>query len=209
MASYTPEQFQQKMDLNKSQFTERLNAQQANRPWAQKNPGYAAMGAGAAGGLGGILSGLLGGGGLFGKGESQQQVPMFSPEIMGLKNQMAPNIWQQLMGDQFDFAPIENQARQGFQSKTVPGLMNRFNMGDNRSSSAQFGALGSAGAGLDSQLASMRQHYGLQRQNLLSTLMGHSMSPSFETNMRPRQAGGMEQGIGAIMQLLPLLMAVM
>jgi hypothetical protein len=197
------------MDFTDSQFNELLNQQKANRPWVQKNPGMATAGAGAAAGLSGLFGGLFGGGGFRGKGERQQQVPMFSPEIMKLKNLMGPDIWKQLSGNQFDFGPIEDQARQGFQSKTLPSIMNRFNMGDNKSSSGMFGALGQAGQGLDTQLASMRQNYGLQRQNLLSSLFGQAMSPSFETMNRERKPGGMEQGMGAFMQMLPLLLTMM
>ena len=204
--AYTDSQFNQLMQSKQANWDKQLQSQQSNQSWAHNNPKSAMGLAGGAAMGGGLLSGLFGGGGLFGKSESSQQVPMFSPQIMALKDKMAPELWQQLMGGQFDFGPIEDLARQGFQQKTIPSIMNRFNMGDNRSSSAQFGALGQAGQGLDTNLAAMRQNYGLQRQNLLASLMGNAMTPSFETNMRPRQAGGIEQGMGSLMQLLPLLM---
>lgn len=183
--------------------------QQANRPWAQRNPGTAMAGGLGIAGLSGLASGLFGGGGLWGKKERTDQVPMFSPEIMALKNQMGPQIWQQIMGGQFDFDPIEQLTRRGFQSKTMPSIMNRFNMGNNLNSSAQMGALGEAGAGLDQQLAGMRQDYGLQRQRLLASLMPSAMSPSFENVGRPRQQGGMEQGMNALLQMLPYIAAAL
>lgn len=196
------------MALTDSQFKDLMDKQDAARPWAQRNPGSAMGLAGAIGAGGGMLGGLFGGGGLFGKSERREQVPMFSPEIMGLKNRMAPDIWGRLSGDEFDFEPIENLARQNFQSKTIPSIMSRFNMGNNRNSSSLMGALGQAGSGLDAQLAAMRQNYGLQRQNLLASLMGYSMTPSFQTDFRPRIPGGIEQGAGAAASLLPLLLAL-
>lgn len=197
------------MAYTDAQFKELMKSQEASRPWAQKNPEMAMSLAGALSAGGGMLGGIFGGGGLFGKPERREQVPMFSQEIMGLKNKMAPDIWGRLSGDEFDFEPIENMARQNFQGKTIPSIMARFNMGNNRNSSALMGALGQAGSGLDSQLAAMRQNYGLQRQNLLASLMGYSMTPSFQTDFRPRTPGGIEQGAGAAASLLPLLMMML
>ena len=186
-------------------FDEMKTLMQQNKPWVQKNPGTAMAGGGALAGLSGLASGLFSGGGMFGKSEKTNQVPMYSPQIMALKNQMPLEIWQQLMGNQFDFGPIEQLARQGFQQKTLPSIMSRFNMGNNLNSGGQMGALGEAGTNLDAQLAAMRQNYGQERQRLLASLMPTAMTPSFENVMRPRQAGGIEQGLGAILQLLPYL----
>ena len=176
-----------------------------NKPWVQRNPGTAMGLGGGLAGLSGLASGLFGGGGMFGHREKTNQVPMYSPQIMALKNQMPMQIWEQLMGNQFDFGPIEQLARQGFQQKTLPSIMSRFNMGNNLNSGGQMGALGEAGTNLDAQLAAMRQNYGQERQRLLASLMPTAMTPSFENVMRPRQAGGIEQGLGAILQLLPYL----
>lgn len=197
----------QNQGLSFDQMKQLLGQQEKNRPWAQQNPGTAMAGGMGIAGLSGLASGLFGGGGLFGKSEKTNQVPMFSPEIMALKNQMGPQMWQQLMGGQFDFDPIEQLTRRNFMGKTMPGIMNRFNMGNNLNSGAQMGALGEAGAGLDQQLAGMRQNYGLQRQGLLASLMPSAMSPSFENVARPRQQGGMEQGMQALMQMLPFILS--
>lgn len=179
--------------------------QQNKKPWGQQHPWQMAGAGTGAAALSGLLSGLFSGGGMFGKKERTDQVPLFSPEIMKLKNQMPLEIWQQLMGNQFDFGPIENLARQGFEQKTIPSIMSRFNMGSNLNSSAQMGALGEAGTNLDAQLAAMRQNYGQERQRLLASLFPTAMSPSFENVGRPRQQGGLEQGGNAIMTMLPYL----
>jgi hypothetical protein len=195
------------MQMSDNQFGDLLSQQQQNRPWMQKNPELGmGLGAGLAG-LGGMFSGLMSGG-LTGKREKTNQVPLYSPQIMALKNQMPQELWSQIMGNQFDFGPIEDLARQNFQSKTMPSVMNRFNMGSNRGSSNQQGALGAASSGLDAQLAAMRQGFGQQRQSLLASLMGPALQPSFENVARPRQQGGMEQGIGAILQMLPFLLSM-
>ena len=128
---------------------------------------------------------------------------------MNLKEQMPQNIMQQLMGNQFDFKPIEDLTRQNFQSQTMPSLMGRFNMGDNRASSNQFGAMSNAGQGLDAQLAAMRQGFGQQRQSLLASLLPSLMSPSFENVGQRAQKGGIQQGMEGLMSMLPYLLPLL
>ena len=192
-----------------SEMDKWIDYQNKNKPWMNKYPGSAMGLAGGLGGLGGILGGLLSGGGMFGKKEKTSQVPLYSPGIMNLKEQMPQNIMSQLMGNQFDFQPVEDLARQNFSSQTMPSLMGRFNMGDNRASSNQFGAMSNAGQGLDAQLAAMRQGFGQQRQSLLASLLPSLMSPSFENVHQDRQAGGMEQGISGLMSMLPYLLPLL
>lgn len=194
------------INLSESQYDKWSQQQQENRPWMQKNPGMATGLAGGAALGGGMLGGMLGGGGMFGKPEKLQQQPLFSPEIMKLKNMMGPQIWEQIMGNQFDFQPIEDLTRQNFQSKTMPSLMNRFNMGNDRGSGSQWAGMQNAGQGLDAQLAAMRQGYGQQRQGLLASLMPSAMGQSFENVNRPAQAGGMEQAMSAMLKMLPMIL---
>jgi hypothetical protein len=186
-----------------------LQYKKETTPWSQQHPWQSSGLAGGLGMLGGSLAGMLGGGGMWGKPEKTNQVPLYSQGIMNLKEQMPQNIMQQLMGDQFDFGPIEQLTRQNFSSQTLPSLMGRFNMGNNRASSNQFGAMGNAGQGLDAQLAAMRQGYGQQRQSLLASLLPGLMSPSFENVHQDRQAGGLEQGISSIMGMLPYLLPLL
>lgn len=176
----------------------------SNMPWGQQHPwqmGGATLGAAT---LAGMLSSLMSGG-MMGKKERVQQVPLYSPEIMNLKNRMAPELYSQIMGNQYDFGPVEQLTRQNFQSQTIPSIMNRFNFAGNRGSGGLNAALSSAGSNLDMQLAAMRQNYNQQRQGLLASLMGTSLTPSFENVGRPRQPGALEGGGDAIMTMLPYL----
>jgi hypothetical protein len=177
--------------------------QDTQKPWMQRHPWQAMTGLG---GLYGLQDMISGGAGMFGKQAKTNQVPLYSPGIMNMKEQMPQQIMSQLMGNQFDFKPIEDLTRQNFQSQTMPGLMGRFNMGDNRSSSNQFGAMGQAGQGLDAQLAAMRQGYGQQRQSLLASLLPSLMGPSFENVGQRRQPGGMEGLMSLLPYILPYLM---
>jgi hypothetical protein len=176
---------------------------QGQQPWMQRHPWLSMTGPG---GLYGLMNLLGGSGGTWGKPAKTNQVPLYSPGVMNLKEQMPQNIMQQLMGNQFDFGPIEQQTRQNFSSQTMPSLMGRFNMGDNRASSNQFGAMSNAGQSLDTRLAAMRQGYGQQRQNMLASLLPTLMSPSFENVGQPAQKGGMQYGIENLMSMLPYIL---
>lgn len=180
--------------------------QNQQQPWMQRHPWQAMTGLG---GLFGLQDLMSGGAGLFGKSAKTNQVPLYSQGIMNLKEQMPQNIMQQLMGNQFDFKPIEDLTRQNFSSQTMPSLMGRFNIGDNRASSNQFGAMSNAGQGLDAQLAAMRQGYGQQRQSLLASLLPTLMSQSFENVGQHAQKGGIQQGMEGLMSMLPYLLPLL
>ena len=174
-------------------------------PWVQRHPFQATVGAEGIAGLMGLIPGLMQGG-FGGKKAYNEQSPLLSPALMGLKDIMAPQLWEQIMGKQFEFGPIEDMTRQNFQSKTLPSIMNRFSFGNNRGSSDLMGSLSGAGSGLDAQLAAMRQQFGQQRQGMLSALMGPALSPSFETVKHARTPGGAETGSAAMMQMIPVIL---
>ena len=158
----------------------------------------AGLPAAALGGLGGLMSGLFGGGGLGGKPEHVMQQPMYRPQQM----QGLDFLTQQGMQNA-NWDDISNSEENRFRTQTIPGLAERFtNMGQGAQSSSGFqDALGRAGAGLHTDLAGMRSQFGLQQ-------LGLGLRPQFENVLRPRQPGGMEQGFGAmssITSLLPLL----
>lgn len=73
---------------------------------------------------------------------------------------------------EFDFKPIEEEARAGFEQQTVPTIAERFtNMGAGASSSSAFARnLGSAAAGLEQSLASLKAktlpQFALQKAQL-------------------------------------------
>jgi hypothetical protein len=65
----------------------------------------------------------------------------------------------------FNFAPIEQQARTGFAQQTMPSIAERFSSlgsGGSQRSSAFPQALSQAGQGLEEQLAALRAQYGFQ-----------------------------------------------
>lgn len=144
-----------------------------------------------------------------------QQLPKFTPQQQELQStllsQIAPLLqqMQQKKETVFDFDPIAKQARTQFSQETIPGLAERFTgMGEGAQGSSAFQSeLGKAGAGLEESLASMQSQIGLQKglkereleqsqqQNVLRSLLGGGMAPSFENIYTPRSPGFLEQGL--------------
>lgn len=157
---------------------------------------------------------------LFGSKNKIKQIPRFTPGQMGAQQQllqqslpMLLNLLGQQQGQQFDFAPIAQQARSQFSQQTVPGLAERFtSMGGGRLSSPVFAQqLGQAGAGLEEGLASLQSQYGLQQQQMgqreramqlqaLLSLLGVGLQPQFENYQRPGQPGLFGNLLGGIGQ---------
>jgi hypothetical protein len=129
----------------------------------------------------------------------------YTPGQQGSMNWARQMAQQQLSGNQFDFAPIEQAARTGFTSKTIPSIMERFTaMGGagTAGSSALQGALGSAGAGLEEQLAAMKQQYNLAREPLLQNLLGMGMQQQYDTSYQQRTPGLVEGLFGPGLQAI-------
>jgi len=133
--------------------------------------------------------------------EQQQQISKFQPWQSDIQKRMAQFAAPQLMGNQFDFAPIEAQARKGFQTQTIPSIMQRFASQDNLGSSGLNTALAGAGSDLEMQLAAMKQQYGLAQQGNLMNLLGMGLQPQFETILRPEQASSLEQMMAQLSQM--------
>lgn len=163
--------------------------------------------------------------GLVGTPASTQQFSRFTPQQQGLQNQSIQQLMSLLQGsgtmdNGLDFEPIAKQARTQFHSNTIPMIAERFaSLGDNKNSSGLIGQLGSAGAGLEEGLASLKSKYNLasqgqqnqQRSQLLSLLLSLAMQPSFESGYTPSQpgllqglAGGLGHGLGSLSSLAPL-----
>ena len=144
---------------------------------------------------------------LFGTPERTQQFQRFTPQQQSFQNQSttgASSLLQRLLSPQGGFSPIAQEARNQFQTQTVPGLAERFTafqggQGGQRSSAFQ-GALGNAGANLERGLASDSTRFN---QNLLSMLSGISQQPSFENLFRPREAGFLENSANKLVDYLP------
>lgn len=143
---------------------------------------------------------------LLGSPAQEKQFQRFNPAQQNILGQLDQILQQGLSGlqsNKFDLAPIEQQARTDFATKTIPGIAERFTAmgGDTRGSSAFAGALGAAGSGLDQSLASLRSNVGMQQQNqqqqLLMNLLGQALQPRFETGYSPESPGLIKSGLTA------------
>lgn len=149
--------------------------------------------------------GLLGGGAalgglssLFSKSPRQQNVSKLSPQQLSLQSQAGNIAMQGLQNPYEGFEPIEQRARTQFQTSTVPTLAERFTSmgsGGQRSSAFQ-GALGQAGAGLESNLAALRTDYGLQNRSLSQDLLRQALQPNFDTRFVQHEPGFLESSLG-------------
>ena len=114
---------------------------------------------------------------------------MYTPQQQQAFNSVLQQALSGLGKNQFDFAPIEAQARRGFAEQTIPGIAERFSKLGAQKSSAFGQQLGAAGAGLESDLAALRSNYGLQQQQQLYNLLGIGLQPQFESLYRPGSEG--------------------
>ena len=114
---------------------------------------------------------------------------MYTPQQQQAFNSVLQQALSGLGKNQFDFAPIEAQARRGFAEQTIPGIAERFSKLGAQKSSAFGQQLGAAGAGLESDLAALKSNYGLQQQQQLHNLLGIGLQPQFESLYRPGSEG--------------------
>ena len=98
------------------------------------------------------------------------------------------------------FEPIANQARKGFQERTLPNLMQRLtNMGGGPSGS--FGLVGAqAGRDLESDLAAQQAQYGLKNQGQMMDLLKLGLTKQYSDKFQPgllqSYAKGQLEGMG-------------
>jgi hypothetical protein len=92
-----------------------------------------------------------------------------------------------------NFANTENRARNMFQTSTVPSLAERFtNMGSGAQRSSAFNsAIFGAGSDLESQLAQLRDEYGMQQAQL-------GLTPQFENIYQPGRPSFLQQLLSAL-----------
>lgn len=141
-----------------------------------------------------------------------QQLNRFTPQQQGVQDQGIQNLLRLLQGGQNvpgqapGFAPLAQKAQTQFNTQTIPGLAERFTAMGGQNSSAFQGALGSAGAGLNENLAALESQYGLQQnaqnQQLMQLLSGIGFQPQFENIVSPGQPGalhGLAQGFGSFL----------
>lgn len=145
-----------------------------------------------------------------------QQQPRFNPQQQNALSQilnMSLSKLQQPSG--FNFAPIEQQARQGFAQQTIPSIAERFTSmgsGSALSSPAFASQLGQAGAGLETNLAALKSQYGLKQQgleqNLLQQLLQMGLMPQNESFYFQGQPGFLQQAGSGLAAALPQLLAL-
>lgn len=145
------------------------------------------------------------------------QIPTVSPEQKALLDQSVSRTSGALgslplpgeaLTSSFDFAPIAQSAQANFHQNTIPSIAERFTSlgnGNNALSSPSFAAqLGSAGAGLEGELARLAAEYGLQKQGLeqgergqqssnLFNLLSAGLSPQFDSIYQPSQKSGFKK----------------
>lgn len=166
----------------------------------------AAIGAGVEG-----ISRLFGSKSLSGRPEQVQQLSRYTPETQLNIDKLINQLLGSGQGEGLSFDPIADYATEQFEKRTLPSILERFATSSGTAgSSALNRAATQAGADLSSQLAAMKQQFGLQRQgqqqNLLSSLLGLG---GRETLLRPASSGlgattlqGSLQGLGTLLPLL-------
>jgi hypothetical protein len=128
---------------------------------------------------------------MFGTIPSQiTQLPQFT---MGQQSAM-DQLLQDYLGRSrqlMDFSPIEEQARTGFQQKTLPSILERLQTFGGMGSSGAQHVVGQAGAGLEQNLAAMRQQFNEGMLNRLMQGAQMGLQPRYETVVDPaRETAG-------------------
>lgn len=110
------------------------------------------------------------------------QTPILGDDQRSAMGDILGQARQGLAQNKFNAEPILQQARTGFEQRTVPSLAERFtSMGSGGQRSSAFaGALGSAGAGLEQDLASLQQQFNMQDRGQLMNLLNMALRPQFE-----------------------------
>ena len=135
-----------------------------------------------------------------------EQVGRYSPQQQQALNQLLSQAMSQAANPMAGFEPFAQQARQQFQTQTVPSLAERFTgTGGALSSPAFASQLGSAGSQLETNLASLGSQYGLQSQGNLLNLLRFGLSPQFDTYQLQGQPGLVENFLPSLLKLLPYL----
>lgn len=125
----------------------------------------------------------------FGAPGKVEQLQQFTPQQQQAINQLLSSGLSALQNNNFDFAPIEQQARNNFSQQTIPSLAERFTSMNGQRSSAFKQSLGQAASGLESGLAALKSQYGLQQRGQLLNQVGMGLTPQFESIYSPAQPG--------------------
>lgn len=157
----------------------------------------------------------------------------FNSQQNDLLKQIGPYAFQNIQKPQSDpfaglgkgvpFGPIADQAKYNFATETVPQLSERFAGADALRSSGFQGTLGSAGAGLNYNLASLGSQHELQNQDLMQRLAGlrsshqnqqqvnlqnllnSGLQQNYQLSEHKGSPGAIESGTGALFKILYML----
>lgn len=147
---------------------------------------------------------------LFGTPETTEQFPTLTGEqgqylqqLMQMLSSLGPEV-QNYFKDLFSedpqaFEKFAAPAKREFEEQIIPGIAERFTgmgMGAQDSSGFQQ-SLGQAGAGLSERLAALREGLKSQGISQLQGMSGQGLGTrAFETAVRPRQPGFLENILG-------------
>ena len=134
---------------------------------------------------------------MFGQPAQEKQFQKYTPG----QESMLDNLMKQ-GSENVDFSGIEGLAKKRFEEDTIPSIAERFTaMGGGQRSSAFESSLGRSGSDLQAQLAAMRPQMGMQQ-------LGMGLQPRFDSGYQPASQGFLGGGIGALLQLLPMLLGI-
>lgn len=138
-----------------------------------------------------------------GKPAYNEQVSTVTPEVQQALSQMLQYGLNGMNSNQFDWAPIEQQARSNFAQNTMPSIAERFTQlggGNSLGSGSRQRMMAGAQAGLEENLAAMKSQYNLQREPLMQNYMRMGMMPQFENQYHQEDPGMLKSLLG---QLIP------
>lgn len=135
---------------------------------------------------------------LWGSPEGVRKESTITPEQ---QQYMSQALQQGMAGmNNFDFTPIEQQARTGFAQTTMPSIAERFTaLGGGQRSSAFNNSMAQAGAGLEQNLAAMKQQYNMQRMPMMLEMMNMGLRPQYENMMMQGQPGFIQSGVSSLL----------
>lgn len=142
----------------------------------------------------------------FGTPAKTEQVNRFTPQQMQQQAGVGQLGYQGLQNTPLDFNPIRQRIMREFETKTVPGLLERLNafQGPNvQNSSALGGQLIGGLENLGGTLAAQESQYNLQKFNQLLNAFQQGQQPQFDIIQHAAQPGFLDMLLGGSASALP------
>lgn len=140
---------------------------------------------------------------LFGDTRGVTQVPIRGQEQIAAINKILQHSLPQLGSSKFDFAPIEQSARQNFARETIPGIAERFTaMGSGPNSSGFNRSAASAAKDLELQLAGLKSGHALSERQMLNDLLRTGLTQQYESIYNPSTPGLVHEAIPEFLNYL-------